>query len=376
MTAVKTDRTRSRLHPGISGTLLLLLSFLATTALGQEGSGDESEKRAVRGTDRPSHLIMTRHVGGLQKDLDVLADHIREEEDRPEFVPHAECPTDDAPKYRKKIGVAGFVLEQPTQGSLGGLYETGSAVSKALYQQLMNDGDVLPVHIPGRKVVASQALSTTEPRFDNRLQKYASASREMGVQFVVSGIVRSVDVLDESAWDTSSYSKIKRALFSADTSREFVVDVVVHDGFTGRVLMEERYSTAGRWDVERTRALGFGSEAFNQTDYGQAVEEAMAVIADDITGKVACQPMLVPIISVSGKEMTLDVGTGSKLLPGDRLRILRAEHSMSNPVGVPRLRDTGLTAHIHSMTLESSIVWMHTETARANVWPGDYAVIY
>ena len=338
----------------------------------QAGNGSSSQKQE----DRESHLVVTKRVGGFQEDLDKLAAQIRSEQNRPEFVPHPQCPEKHAPKYRKKVGIAGFVLERPQQGAFGGLYNAGDVVSEAIYQNMMTAGQVEAFHVPNRMMVASLGQMPTQFRLDNRLQKYSAASREMGVQFVVSGVIRSIAVTDEEAWNTSHYSQVKRALFSADTVREFVVDVVVHDGFTGRVVMEERYAASGRWDVDRTREVGFGTRLFDTTQYGEVVEQTLADITKDVTEGLACQPMLVPILRVAGKEMILDVGTKSGLLPGDHLKVLRGQRPISDPDGVPRLYETGQSVHIHSMNLENSVAWMPAEAPTINVQAGDFVVVH
>ncbi|WP_302848217.1 flagella assembly protein FlgT middle domain-containing protein, partial [Marinobacter sp. AC-23] len=112
-------------------------------------------------------------------------------------------------------------------------------------------------------------------------------------------------------WDTDYGAKVKRALFSSDTSRNFELDMIVHDGYTGRVIMEKRYSGSGRWDVPRNEQISFGSPRFFDTAYGQAVEKVLGAMTSDVIAQLDCQPMLVPITEVIGKDLLLEVGTPS-----------------------------------------------------------------
>ncbi|WP_179959314.1 flagella assembly protein FlgT middle domain-containing protein [Marinobacter changyiensis] len=326
--------------------------------------------------NEPVHLIITKQVGGTQDKLDVLAESISSEQLRPEFVPGQQCPDDRAPRYRKKLAVAGFTLEHAGQSVFGGLGQVGKAVSGMLYQNFRETGSVQPFAAPDRQMFASLGSAPTHAGFGNRLSKYSAVSREMGVQFVVSGVVRNVDVHNPDAWNTSTYAKMKRSLFSADKARDFVVDVVVHDGYTGQVVMEERYATSGRWDVSRTDRVGIDSERFGETGYGQAVSDLLEEISGDITRRLECQPMLVPILEVTGKDLVLDVGTDSGLLPGVKMNVVRAQSSWANPDAPPRLVDTGVKLHIHSLSLDRSIAWMPEHGGALNIQLGDYAVIY
>ena len=99
-------------------------------------------------------------------------------------------------------------------------------------------------------------------------------------------------------------------------------------------------------------------------------------ITDDLMSTIDCQALLVPILEVSGKDLLLDVGTRSGLLPGDKLRVVRAESSLQRPNAPPKLWDTGVDLHLHQLSLDTSRAWMPEEGGIINVREGDYAVMY
>ena len=348
----------------------------ASEATIRKGSSGANPMASIEKAREPINLVITKEVGGTQEKLDELAATIRKEQNRKSFEPHPRCPSDQSPRYRKKVAVAGFSLANPDQTVFGGLGEVETSFSSMLYREFRNGGSVQPFSAPSRQMFASLDMAPTRSAYGNRLDKYSAVSREMGVQFVISGVIRNIGVDDRSAWDNSYSSRLKRSLFSADTTRAFVVDVVVHDGYTGRVVVEETYSTSGRWDLPMTKKAGFGSPSFQDTAYGKAVADLVSYIQADLTDRLACQPMLVPILEVKGKDLLLDVGTPSGLLPGDRLQLVRAEHSLQRPDAPPELWDTGVDLHIHSLSLSTSRAWMHAEGGAINIREGDYAVIY
>ncbi|WP_396621830.1 flagella assembly protein FlgT middle domain-containing protein [Marinobacter sp. W-8] len=343
---------------------------------------DGAEQEAAPGVSvsepafEPVNLVITKNVGGFQKDLDELAEIIRREQDRPEFIPSERCPERDAPRYRKKVAVAGFTLEHPDQASLGGLSEAGSSVSEILYQHFSRQGELLPYMAQNWQMYASLDSAPTTRDFTNQLNKYSAVSREMGAQFVVSGVIRSVAVRNAGTWGSSVYSKTKRKMFGGDEGRSFVLDVVVHDGYTGRVVFEKRYETSGAWEPDRYEMVGFGTARFAETGYGQAVSELLSDVSKEVSDRLACQPMLVPILEVSGQDLVLDVGTDSGLLPGDKMKIVRAQSSWRNLDGPPRLVDAGVWLHIHELTLDRAHAWMPKQGSVVNIQSGDYAVIY
>jgi hypothetical protein len=339
---------------------------------------DTDKSKSEPATPRPPtiNLIISKDVGGHQAELDRLAAIIRGERNGTPFQLNQQCPNQEASRIWKKVVVAGFNVENPDQAVFGGLGSVGRASNEWLYQNLQATGEVLPLSAPGRQMFASLKAGPTLETAGNRLEQYSAVSRQMGAQFVVSGIIRNLNVNRAESWDSSYASSIKRSLFSADTVREFVVDVVLHDGYTGQVVSEQRYTASGRWDIPRTGKVSFGSPVFNESEYGIAVAEVFDGITDDLMSTIDCQALLVPILEVSGKDLLLDIGTRSGLLPGDKLRVVRAESSLQRPNAPPKLWDTGVDLHLHQLSLDTSRAWMPEEGAIINVRKGDYAVMY
>ncbi|MDN6320579.1 MAG: hypothetical protein L0J77_12495, partial [Marinobacter sp.] len=342
--------------------------------------GDEEMKKAEEPKEvrrEPVNLVVTKEVGRTQDVLDAYAKFIREEQGAETFEPNPQCPSAEAPRYRKKLAIAGFPLEHPGQSVFGGLKDVGKAVSTTLYQRFKQSERVQAFSAPQWQMYASRtAAPTMMIGSSNKLGKYSAVSREMGAQFVLSGVVRSVGIDDPGAWDTDYRSKLKGALFGSDNSRNFELDMIVHDGYTGRVVMEKRYSVSGRWDVSRFDDIGFGSPRFYKTAYGQAVAGVLEDMTSDVISELDCQPMIVPIIEVTGKDLLLDVGTPSGLLPGAKMRLVRAEGSLARPDEPAQLWDTDVELHIHSLALDSARAWMPKLGSHINIQKGDYAVIY
>lgn len=325
----------------------------------------------------PVNLVITKEVGLTQEKLDVYADIIRKEQGREAFEPNPQCPGTEVPKYRKKLAVAGFPMANPEQSVFGGLDDAETVVSRSLYRRLEDSDRVQAFSAPKLQMVASRAMApSVRMGSGNQLKKYSAVSRELGAQFVVSGVIRDIGINSPDTWDTDYSSKMKRALFGGDASRNFELDVIVHDGYTGRVVMEKHYSGSGRWDASRTDRTGFGSPRFFETDYGKSVAEVMETMTSDVLAQLDCQPMIVPIIEVTGKDLLLDVGTPSGLLPGAKMRLVRAEGSLARPDEPAQLWDTDVELHIHSLSLDSARAWMPKLGSHINIQEGDYAVIY
>lgn len=331
----------------------------------------EARQSVSREEPQPANLVVTKPVDEDREQMQGMLEQMREEQAQRPYVPQGQC----EPGHRKRVAVTGFSLQHPEQASMGGLFDAGERLSAWLYEEVREADRLDVLAAPLHRTYASLDSAPTHFQNDNRLTRYSAVSREMGVQFVVSGVIRDIALNHPAAWDTSYQRRLKTALFAEDTNRRLVADMVVHDGFTGQVLLEKRYEARGQWQLGRTDRVTFGGDRFLQTEYGAAVADLVTAMAEDLAGAVACQPMLIPIREVQGRDLVLDLGSQSGLAPGQTLTLLRAQRTLAEPSDRPRLWDTGVEATLESLALDRSVATMTEPGGINNIQRGDYAVV-
>ncbi|MCH8499857.1 MAG: hypothetical protein LAT63_15375 [Marinobacter sp.] len=331
---------------------------------------------AVKTSEHPLHLVVSKPATRDEVRLQALREELVRLSAEPEFVPHARCPEGQAPRYRKKVAVTGFGLSRPAEASMGALFDAERQVPQTLYQHLSASRKVQTFSASEQRLYASLGDGATWQRSDNRLLRESDLSREMGVQFVVAGVIRDMGLEEARAWDTSVSSQLRRRVGRANQNRQFVLDVVVHDGFTGLPVYEERYTTRGEWTLPQQQRVGFGSPAFYETPYGEAVAELMEQVSRDVIDQLDCQPLMAQVIEADQTVLTLDAGSLAGLKPGDTLRLLRRESPVALRDGATRLRDTGVEVTLEQVGLDSSFARMPLQAGRVNVQQGDVVVVW
>lgn len=308
-------------------------------------------------------------VRALREELQMLASE-------PEFVANEQCPQGQAPRYQKKVAVTAFGVERPQDASLGGVFNVGQQVPATLYQHMLNSQKVQVLSHVQETLYASLADGPSWQHSDNRIFKSSPIAQEMGAQFVVSGVIRALGMEDSAAWDTSVAAQLRRSMGRANQNRQFVVDVIVHDGFTGHPILEQRYQARDVWTLPLEQQVGFGSTEFNRTPYGQAVGALLARIASEVVEQLDCQPLMVRILSTDKRNLELDAGSLAGLASGVRMRVLRTQ-SVSGPYGaVTKLTDTGLDVTVRQVTLNRSYGLLPMHAEQRNIQAGDLAVIW
>ncbi len=289
---------------------------------------------------------------------------------------NSRCTSSEAAGYRKRVAVAGFALLHPAQAGMGALDNIGRALPAALYQSLLQTNSVEPFSIGRRDLFQDVGDAPTRIEPDNVVDKTLRLAREMNVQFVVAGVIRDIGLIDPNAWGTSIVDRMVRGVGLSNTRRHFVVDIFVYDGFSGSIIDERQIAVTGKWNIDKTTDVGFGSAAFWRTDYGDAVRGAIGQMRDVVTQAIACQPFMTRISRVDNKTVYLAAGAGSGIRPGDTLKLYRTYHFQDSPDSMPELQDTHTRMRVQQVNPEFSRGVIARDASQLNLQQDDVAVIW
>lgn len=233
------------------------------------------------------------------------------------------CEASQASHYKKKVAVLGFSLQVPAQANIGGLtnIERGLASQLSLYLKELNE---LVVYEQSQ-VSMHADLRNAPSRFTGQLTLTHAAdyAKQAGVQFVVSGVIRDLSLEEPDSQSTSYWAKLKRLTKQANQQRRFVVDIFIHDGFSGAIVWQKQLSTAGEWALDLTERVSFESPKFKNQEYGQHVAQLLQNTAGNISEQIHCQPFMTRISRVEDKTLHFSSGASSGIRPGDVFSLYR-----------------------------------------------------
>lgn len=236
------------------------------------------------------------------------------------------CESSQASHYKKKVAVLGFSVQVPSQTSLGGLQGLERGLSSQLSQRL-KDRDALVVYEQSQVGIHAD-LQNAPTRYTEQLTLTHAAdyAKQAGVQFVVSGVVRNLSVEDPESFSTSYWTRLKSLAGETNKNRQFIVDLFVHDGFSGAIVWQKQFSARGKWQSDLANKMRFDSPEFWSEDYGQQVAKVLNSMALNITEQLQCQPFMTRISRVDGKTLHFSAGASSGIRPGDTLGLYRTSN--------------------------------------------------
>lgn len=225
------------------------------------------------------------------------------------------------PHYRKRIIATAFPLvkqEQVTGYETQDLY---SGIPRELNNLLTESGDFIGSNATNINLYPRADLAPDlQDRTAYRPSKIMQIAASNGVQFVLSGVIRDLEVESTEYMRGAGPLAFARSLARDVVARRGIgIDVYVHDGFTGALLFQQRYVDDVIGDVWIPATYTVGSERFNATSTGGKIVQIMEQANTDIRQSLSCYPFSTRIIEIKGDKVVIDAGAQEKLNVGDQL---------------------------------------------------------
>ncbi|HCM04687.1 MAG TPA: hypothetical protein DIC30_01625 [Oceanospirillales bacterium] len=227
---------------------------------------------------------------------------------------------------RKAVAVTGFGLVSAKQTSLGQLQNIEQDLARVFINTFNDSGQMHALDASHIGLYENPKFAPSVQNQQRHLTTSMALAQNLGAQYIVSGIIRGLDTLSTAAdrveQDESWLSLV--GLTNEPTERQFVVDVFVHDGFSGALIFSNTYATQGKWNLDRMANIRFASPAFWKSNYGHAVQDLLAGAIDDVSMSLRCQPFMAKIIKTEGKRLHIEALAGAGIRPGDKFSIYRS----------------------------------------------------
>ena len=225
------------------------------------------------------------------------------------------------PHYRKRIIATAFPLVKQEQLSAYETQDLYGGIPRELDNLLVESGDFIGtnatnINLYPRADLAPEVQDHTAYHPSKIMQITASN----GVQFVLSGVIRDLEVESSEYMRGAGPLAFARSLARDVVARRSIgIDVYVHDGFTGALLFQQRYVDTVAGDVWIPATYTVGSERFNDTSTGEKIAQIIGLSSADIRQSLSCYPFATRIIEIKGDNVFIDAGAQERLNVGDQL---------------------------------------------------------
>ncbi|RBP83154.1 hypothetical protein EBI01_11910 [Marinomonas rhizomae] len=240
---------------------------------------------------------------------------------RVDVTPDSQCSTGPTSYYKKTVGVTGFELQVPQQARLGELSNISRELPKDLADEINKQGYLRALTATNIAIYPDIINAPSSTNYDGSLTNVTRISEQLGVQYIISGVIRDIGELYLRRPDDKSAKDLLDE--EIDKERNFVVDIYIYDGFSGALLFEHRYNEIGNWDVSDHAKIGFGSAKFWTVHYGKVVQQALKESALDTSEQLRCQPFIANIFRTEGNRIHISAGSLAGIKQGDKFNVYR-----------------------------------------------------
>ncbi len=280
--------------------------------------------------------------------------------------------------YLKSVAITGFPFLHPPQGNLGALGDAAQELPGQIAAKLIANGRVgvqkaLHLNIyPALHNAASRQLD------DGTLTTVAGNLNHLGTQFIVSGVIRDMAMADprtlkEKNYLVDLYNRLDYR--SKKHLRGFELDLFIHDGFSGALLLEKRYRTQGLWNLPAHTKTGFGTLAFSEQEYGQAVNTLLAQVVDELEEDLRCRPFSAQITRTDNNRIWFNAGIRSGIKAGDKFKVLhRSTFYDTQMRPTHQLSNTGRTLVVDEVQPNFVKGHLVNIAQHQNILPGDVVI--
>ena len=327
---------------GVSPASAEMVEVVGQAAL--DGAPSEARERALKdalhqaslqGNSRVSATQLMQHGELVRDDVQVattavvhdvritgedVVDGMYQVALRAEVTPQSMCPVPEK-NYRKAIAVTGFGLASPQQATLGHLENAEQALPRWLAGSLNQSGQLHVLDATDISLYLDPRRAPSAETAQQRLTTSVALATQLGAQYVVSGVIRDLDVHKERQREGRS---LLGSVFSrSHHPRDFVMDVFIHDGLSGAMLYQHTYRTSGLWDDDPRDHTGFATPDFWATAYGSKVSDLLETVTDDVNEALRCQPFMARIVRARGNRLHIEATASAGIRPGDTFKVYR-----------------------------------------------------
>ncbi len=258
-----------------------------------------------------------------------------------------------ATAYRKSLAITHFPLERPQDASNGNLQGIQQGLATLLSFDLRNNSTFNALDAGELNIIGDPQQAPVRLLPEGTLSTLLDHSEQFNVQYLVSGVIRSLAPHYESGPRppnvlTDLYRRIDYHEEGYE-QRDLVLDLFIHDAFTGALQHQQRYHLTADWTSDSHSKVGFDTPEFWNQPFGQQVRSLIRTLSNDIQLQLTCEPFKARITQTRDRQVWINAGRLDGLRSGDRLSVYRRfTHYGLDGETRSELENTG-----YSLTLET-----------------------
>jgi len=252
-------------------------------------------------------------------------------------------------RFRKRIVATAFPAMNTEQISGSDTQDLYGGIPREVANHLMESGDFIASNLTNTSLYYEPNLAPEVPWGARRSDSVVlSIAKQHNAQLVLSGVIRDFKIEStEYVRGSGVLAMVKSAMRDYVARRSIGIDVYVYDGFTGAVVFQQRYTDSIIGDVSLPQGYTVGSERFDSSPAGHAINEIVERASDDIEKVFTCYPFAARVDHMENGRIVIVAGAQDGIRVGDRLMVYSAGDTdrsglgFTDSIGIMVITDVG-----------------------------------
>jgi len=295
-----------------------------------------------------------------------------------EVTPEHICSNGATNLYRKSVGVTSFALQTPQQANLGSIHNIPRLMPRDLVREINKQGFLHALAATNIQLYPDLINAPTSTNPDGSLTDVARIGEDLGVQYVVTGVIRDIGPVNQLEPNKANvFKNFKHEENKTSGPRNLAIDIYLYDGFSGALLFEQSYFETGEWNLDKSIRTGYGSPRFKSTNFGKIAQQVLWQAALDTSSRLRCQPFMANIFRTEGNRVHINAGSIAGIKLNDTFGVYRRYqvfNQLQNPL--TQLNNANINITIKQVQPNFSIGELNIDARILNVQQQDVVIAW
>lgn len=270
--------------------------------------------------------------------------------------------------FKKTLAVTRFNLQHREQATLGAIYDIDKAFSNRVYQALKKQSDSL----------AARPWFKRRINLADRADEYFTidqSSLDAITQQSESTYVLLGNIIDVSTGETDEH--VVQFWKDDKTERFFAVEIILVNGLSGEIIYRDNFGQSSHWTFPVNDEISVNSARFWRSDYGNAIQQVITAISNNINEQLRCEPLQGRITKVSDHGVYFNLGMQHGINKGQKFRLsYQSEYFTPDNKRKQMLVIAPFTVTVEQLTQQTSFATVPNNTLLGNIQTADIVTLH
>lgn len=204
-----------------------------------------------------------------------------------------------ASEFKKSLAITQTHMPNQEHARHGQIFDINKAFSEKIFKSIKSADQSISPRAYYQQAIPVVNFFNQQYDFDLRIIEQIAQNSDS--QYILISKIKDISMgkkqnSDIMFWQSNSFERF------------FDFELILFNGVTKEIILQQDYSTSGIWRFDKTAKVDIRSNAFWHSEYGQALNQLSNQISLDLQEKLSCLPIQGKIKHIKDNTITFNLG--------------------------------------------------------------------